>query len=175
MKPREKVILIIVAIVAVLFLFNMLFGGESDEESAAKKAQARLPEIKKMVEQSGKTIQEVALNDTELYRVSIIPGEPMADPFLKRDRSVLKANTRIGDSRFTYYGYVSLRGKKVAIVNGEEFTQSQSIMDTGYTLVSIEPKAVIVQGINAKSKTLEQVLIPIQEDIITFSEGSDAN
>jgi hypothetical protein len=46
--------------------------------------------------------------------------------------------------------------------------------ETGFTLLDIRPESVVLQGRNPQTGVLENVVVPIEEDIIKFVEEGDA-
>jgi hypothetical protein len=60
--------------------------------------------------------------------------------------------------------------RAMAVINEEECALGDPVADTGYTLLALTREAATIQGNNPTSGTLEKIVIPIREDIITFPE-----
>lgn len=169
MPNRQTILLILTGFALAYGAYSLLAGSDTGPAPAAVKSDK---ELAALVEQVDAALAEHALNPVEQHRMALLSGETVADPFLKREpkNGDSRLAMREGDDRFTYSGYIALGPTRYAVINESEYTTGQVVDDTGYAVVSITPEMVLLEGRNQGSGAMEQVAIPIQEDLITFAE-----
>ena len=89
------------------------------------------------------------------------------DPFLdeKSHRSWVQAKTTMKEKEkvaiaapkveFTYSGYIEVGGKRMAIVNGNEYKEGEALDINGYVLTSVSPARVVI--VNRATKAEQNV------------------
>lgn len=168
--PKRQTILLILTGLAVAFgAFSLMTTEDKSKDAARRKSDK---EFAAVIAQVDEALAKNALSAIEKHRMALIGGQDVADPFLKREKSngAGELATRQGDDRFAYSGYVSLGKIRIAVINDSEYKAGEPVDDTGYVVTSITPSMVVLKGRNPQNGTMDQVAVPIQEDVITFAE-----
>jgi len=171
MQKRQTILLIVMGLALVYAAFTFLTGGTKDT------AQQTTPkDFKELLEGVHAASIKASLDAVEQRRIDILSGEATSDPLLKRrgDKNEDKVATRTGDNRFVYNGFISLSGRKMALINDSEYSLGDLVDESGYTLIAIDDASVILKGRNPQTGQEDKVAIPIKEDIITFVEDKNA-
>lgn len=169
--PKRQAILLILMGLAVLYAAVTLVGGET-----ANAPRATAKDYTELLEGVKKASEQNALTEVEEHRIALLSGEESPDPLLKRDPAQGDAESaaRQGDARFVYSGFLSIGANKLAVINESEYREGELVGETGYTLLTIAPGQVTLEGHNAEKGGADKVAIPIQEDIISFVEDKNA-
>jgi hypothetical protein len=101
------------------------------------------------------------------YAVSMAETQWWNDPFLERTqyRAWAQAKesdavaTKEGKVIFTYTGYVEVKGKSMAIINGDEYALGEKLLTNRHVLKFIDPAKVIIQDLSTRQDTT----VPFQE------------
>ena len=169
--PKRQIILLVLMGAAIIFGAANLFLGSGEK---AQPVEARQEDLDKLTKQVDEMLASSKLTQVENYRLAILDGDGVTDPLAKAtpEAEDQELASRTGDERFTYSAYLSIGGMELAVINDEECTLGDPVADTGYTLATLNRERAVVQGHNPESGTMEKVVIPIQEDIVTFPEAS---
>lgn len=171
MPKRQLILLILMGLAVVYAGVDFLTSGSK----AGAPAEATSQELDTLKQQALAMLASQKLSEVEKYRISLLDEQDAGDPLLKHDpdsEGAMDLTARTGDSRFTYSAYLRFGDLVLGVLNNEECALGDPVADTGYTLTSLTKDAATVQGTNPESGQPEKVLIPIQEDIITFPEQS---
>lgn len=169
--PKRQLILLILMGLAALYGASTLLLGSGRQD---RPVEARQEDLDKLTKQVDEMLAPSKLTPVETYRLAILDGAGVADPLAKAtpDAQDQELASRTGDERFTYSAYLNIGGMELAVINDEECTLGDPVADTGYTLDTLNRERAVVQGHNPETGTMEKVVIPIQEDIVTFPEES---
>ncbi|WP_461208243.1 hypothetical protein [Desulfocurvus sp. DL9XJH121] len=168
MPKRQLILLILMGLTVAFAAADLLFG-----DAPAPPAEARQEDLDKLVKQVDTLLAAQKLTDVEAYRISLLGGPDAGDPLVKlgpADQADKDVASRTGDDRFTYTAFMRFGDQAMAVINDEECAPGDPVADTGYTLLGVTREAATIQGNNPTSGTLEKIVIPIREDIITFPE-----
>jgi hypothetical protein len=101
------------------------------------------------------------------YAVSMAETQWWNDPFLDRNQyrawGQTKENEVVaakeGAVKFAYTGFVEIKGRTMAIINGDEYSKGEKLLTNRHVLKSIDPAKVVIQDlINGQDMT-----VPFQE------------
>lgn len=101
------------------------------------------------------------------YAVSMAETQWWNDPFLERNqyRAWIQAKesetiaAKEGKVIFTYTGFVEVKGKRMAIINGDEYALGEKLLTNRHVLKLIDPLKVIIQDLS----TRQDITVPFQE------------
>ena len=169
--PKRQIILLVLMGLAVLYGASTLLLGDGKQDRPWRARQEDLDKLSKQVDEM---LAPSKLTPVEAYRLAILDGDGVADPLAKASPETQEQElaSRTGDERFTYSAYLNIGGMELAVINAEECTLGDPVADTGYTLATLNRERAVVQGNNPETGIMEKVVIPIQEDIVTFPEES---
>ena len=83
------------------------------------------------------------------YLISKIESEWKNDPFSKLENGSEKGRKSAGDleiSDFIYSGFIKLGNKMLAVIDGMEYTTGERIKASGYKIIRITPKKVVINN-----------------------------
>ncbi|MEW6673274.1 MAG: hypothetical protein AB1427_16355 [Thermodesulfobacteriota bacterium] len=168
MAKREKIILVVMAIVVAFGLYDLLFSS-----GAKKKPVAMVTGV----DETNKFISDVAnsfkddFTETSMYIIRQAKSEWGRDPFWKTERrpeakADAKAEAVVESRKETkaqevrvYTGYLEMNDQKLAIINGAEYELGDELGRGGPVIKSIDPKQVII----ADPGTAEEIVLPLNE------------
>ena len=117
------------------------------------------------------TISEALGKDASNSNGSLILGraekEWSSDPFLdeksfrawSQTREQVKEAVAAPKINFVYSGYLEVNRKRIAIINGMEYKEGESLDTKGYSLKSVSPSNVVIEN----RTTRVTLNIPLQE------------
>ncbi|MBU1001954.1 MAG: general secretion pathway protein GspB [Proteobacteria bacterium] len=169
--PKRQAILLILMGLAVIYAAFTLIGGDSTASTPRTTAK----DFTELLEGVKKSTELNALTEVEEHRITLLSGEESPDPLLKRDpiQGDADSTARQGDTRFVYSGFLRIGAKRLAVINNSEYSEGELVDETGYTLLTIAPGQVTLEGRSAENGGTDKVAIPIQEDIISFVEDKN--
>lgn len=140
---REKIILIIVALVAAGGLLSIATdirkSKERDEDpvSAAGK-------LGSFIQSTQASLMAAPLTDEHKYVLTRANAEWPGSPFIE-ERAMLKAAREVA-RQFSYSGFLAIEEKEFAIINGLEYQEGDAVEPGGYIVHRIAADAVILRG-----------------------------
>ncbi|MCK9239205.1 hypothetical protein [Desulfocurvus sp.] len=175
--PKRQVLLLVVMVLALAYAgYDFLLADKGRDPGALAAERAR------RLEAVASSVRDVVAKDRltaiEAYRLTrVAPGQG-PDP-LVRTRPPAGGGEDVDEileagGRFVYSGMVALGASRLAVVNDSEYRTGELVGETGFSLVDIRADAVVLQGRNPQTGALENVIVPIEEDIINFVEEGDA-
>ncbi|WP_428565363.1 MAG: hypothetical protein ACP59X_04150 [Solidesulfovibrio sp. DCME] len=148
MSRREKIILAVTCIVAVVGLWIGL-GGNTVREHLAPSAGNEAAQAGAMLA----NIKETALTPTEIALLGAINSPWPAKAFYDKPFADQGAKPVAAQPRYT--GYVELGSGRLAVVDGMEYQVGDALESGGYKVVSIAPDQVVLESlVNAQRMTL---------------------
>jgi len=175
MAKREKILLVVVGLVALYFVYTTFLSGEAQEKKAQSTVSvAKLYDDKKMDEiiaKANKVADEYKVNDREAHLLELAETSWERMPFFDRakdrvpeaveEETVLKSAENLD---LHYTGLVVMGDKKLAIINGLEYELMEELEVGGYYLTAIEEEQVILGQINSKGELVDKLTVPLEED-----------
>ena len=154
MSKREKIILGITAIVAVVGIFMMFFDPAMKKTKSAGPASMSTLELQKLVDDMSEKIMEDNLSGKDAYIIELATApwenDPFSDVALPDDtKSVIDE-----DVKMVYSGFVQIGPRLLAVINGMEYQAGEELAQPGYVLDSITPEKVVIKVGNRKTISL---------------------
>ncbi|WP_028586640.1 hypothetical protein [Desulfocurvus vexinensis] len=177
--PKRQIVLIAALVLALGYAgYDLLLAGKggADQQALAAEQDRKLEAVAASVREA---VDKDRLTTVEAYRLTLVAPGGTADPLVRARPGEGPGGEQASQvleqgGRFFYSGLVALGGSLLAIVNDSEYRTGELVGETGFTLMDIRPDAVVLQGRNPQTGTLENVVVPIEEDIINFVEEGDA-
>jgi len=166
MEKRELIILGIMAVVVLYGAFTFLAGKSRNKTSAPPALSSS--ELKTMAGDLAISMARDILTPAEAYTIARAEAEWLHDPFYERKayRGLLhsRETTKTGVDTakkitFNYTGYIEYGGRKMAIINGLEYTTGDGLETKGYMLRQISLSKVTIENTDSRVK----IEVPIEE------------
>jgi hypothetical protein len=159
MSKREKIILVVMAVVVVAGLYMLVM------DSGAKKsvADTSLAEAKSAKTAVSKEMGNLALSETANYAIQSVNAPWSRDPFRKMSPEKNGPSVDKEDKpgvTFRYTAYVAIGKTRVGVINGREYEPGELLKEPGYRLVNVEPTKVVIAG-PGKDNT---IIIPREDE-----------
>jgi len=138
---REKLILIVVAVVVIYGVYALMIAPSSDRAISPADTPKKRAEID-FVKLEGE-VAGVMKEKVDLYTIARIGDENLwySDPFYK---GVMAAHA--GEQiNFVYTGYLELENKRYAVINGLDYGWGDELEIGGYFIKGINPSKVIIE------------------------------
>jgi hypothetical protein len=159
MSKREKIILLIMAVIVVAGSY-MLLTDSGTNPSVSDTTMAEATHAKQAV---GKEIANLSLSDSAQYAVQQVNIPWPSDPFRKMSlEQDVQSELRDGAGSaiaFLYTAYVAIGGTSVGVINGREYEPGEMLEEPGYRLLSVGPEKVVIAG-PGKDNT---IVVPYQD------------
>lgn len=172
--PKRQMFLLVLMGAALVFGAYSLLTADSVKKGAGLNTAPQLDAIVKSVQEA---VAKERLSDLQTFRLSRVRPEAVGDPFLRtsEDKGGEEyASATDEDGRFVYSGMISLGGAGFAVINDSEYKVGENVGETGYVLADIREDAVVLRGRDPQSGALQNLMVPIQDDLINFVEDGDA-
>lgn len=173
--PKRQIFLLALMGLAVVFGAYSLLTADSGKSAGGKDIGPQLDGIVKSVQAA---VDKERLSDLEAFRLSRVRPEAVGDPFLRapEDAEGGEEYTSATDEngRFVFSGVISVGRASFAIINDSEYKVGETVDETGFVLADIRPDAVVLRGRDPQSGALQNLMVPIQDDLINFVEDGDA-
>jgi len=164
LNKRQIIILVIMGIVVVYGAYEFTFG--SSARKAGTEIKSNSAEISSFVSGLTSELAKDLSAGTDAYIISRAEAEWQKNPFLERSlykvwtaREGAAAGKNIAAVKIIYSGYVDSGKKKMAIVNGVEYSVGEKLEIEGYVLKKITNSNIVVSNRNTGS----EVEVHIQE------------
>ena len=155
MSKREKIILAITVIVAVVGIFMMLFDPTMKKTDSAKPSSMSTLELQQLVNDMSEKIMQDKLSDKDAYVIELATAQwendPFSDVMLPDDTA---KNVIDEDVKMVYSGFVQVGPKLLAVINGVEYQAGEELLQPGYVVDSITPEKVVIKVGNRKTISL---------------------
>jgi len=161
---RQKIILGVMAIVILYAAVDFLIPPRKNPAIDPKQKQE---ELNAFVTTLTATLGKDASKNLGPLIFSRAEREWPRDPFLdeRSHRSWVHAKTAVKEKakdviaapeiEFTYTGYLEVGGKRMAIVNGNEYNEGETLDVEGYVLTNVSPAGVVI--VNQATKAEQKV------------------
>ena len=178
MSKREKIIVLVMALVVFYGVYTLFFSGP--KKSVGSATGGRADELNKMITDLAVGLSKEGPTEVDKYIAATAEGPWEKDPLFKEKISLSKdgvavqaasgkkadrAVVVVPDFSFTYSGYLEMAGVKIAIINGMEYEIGDDIIGGPYILRDINPSKVVigVKGVEGKEG---EISVPIEEEIL---------
>jgi hypothetical protein len=150
MKKREKIILVIMALVVLYGAYELFFASAGKKEIPGKKEFVKTTNtVDELIKKVNNALNEVTVTDVERYIIASAEAKWANDPFLfiKPKRGGGVPGTGPEDQvNIRYTGYIEMGDLRLAILNGMEYESGEEILPGGYILRVVKPDRVVVQN-----------------------------
>jgi hypothetical protein len=163
LNKRQIIILVVMGVVVLYGAYEFIFAGPA--RKAATEVKSDSVEIKTLVSGLTTEFTKNSAAGIDAYIISRAEANWSQNPFLERnlykELAAREATTGKNASavKIIYSGYVDSGRKKMAIVNGIEYSAGEKMEMEGYVLKQITKSKVVISNKNTGS----EVEIPIQE------------
>ena len=178
MSKREKIIVLVMALVVFYGVYALFFSGP--KKSVGSAAGGRAGELNKMITDLAVGLSKEGPTEVDKYIAAMAEGPWEKDPLFKENISLSRdrvagheakgkkadqAVVVVPDFSFTYSGYLEMAGVKIAIINGMEYEIGDDIVGGPYILRDINPGKVVigVKGVEGKEG---EISVRIEEEIL---------
>ena len=168
MKRRETIIIILMIVAIVYAAYSFIF--DQPEESS-------IPGITSITESGdaskglskfvARVLRKINKKNSvvDVHIIKMAMAEWKRDPFMSSDlyeESGIKGGRRFGKSKneIIYSGYIKLGKKMLAVINGIEYEEGETLETGVYIVSDIMPSAVVLK--NNVNKT---ITLPLEETI----------
>ncbi len=170
-SKRELAIFGVTALVVLFGAFSLLSGGSG--KKAAGPAVKKTTDLQTLSSDVATAMGKQIISARDAYVIARAETDWQRDPFFERkayremvsppppEKEAPKAAVAEPKkaTTFHYTGYMEFGGKKIAIINGVEYTLGEALETPGYVLKSIAADKVSIEN-NASRARIE---IPLQE------------
>ena len=164
---KRQIIIIIAAVLAASYgLYEFMSGGISSKATKTNKSDSGGKNI--VMDSLTSDLIKDRLSGVDVYVISRAEADWQKNPFWERnsyrewankDKSDVKISEAAPVAKIVYSGYVEAGNKKMAVINGVEYSVGDKLEVGGYVLKKITATKVIL---NDKNEKIEKE-IPIQE------------
>ncbi len=163
MSNREKIILALMALAILYGAYTYL--GPSDQGELPAQAGRNMEALNAYVLGIAGSMPKLSLSETEKYVMASAVTRWPEDPFLRTRVPEPQVAARPSESMrpeevdAVYTGYVEMGGRRLAIINGREYTQGEELEVSGLVVRRIDPGKVEL-GTPGSNRT---VIIPLED------------
>ncbi len=157
MKISREKIIVIVATMAMLYLIFDLFVAPMIWKKTSSVETEKVDNEKLMTEMAELGKKDGSM-DTLIYTTSRVDTNWPSDPFLIENLAAASA-VETQKNKYAYMGFVSLGGRKMAVVNGFEYQIGDKLPPDNFIVMGISENAVILEDAISRSR----VSIPVQD------------
>jgi hypothetical protein len=163
LNKRQIIILVVMGVFVLYGAYEFIFAGPA--RKAATEVKSDSVEIKTLVSGLTNELTKDSAGGIDAYIIGRAEADWPKNPFLERNlykELVAREGTAgkdVAAVKIIYSGYVDSGRKKLAIVNGIEYSAGEKLEMEGYVLKQITKSKVVISNRNTGS----EVEIPIQE------------
>ncbi|RLB90901.1 MAG: hypothetical protein DRH26_08865 [Deltaproteobacteria bacterium] len=144
MEKREKIILILAGLVLLYGAFDYFILSSDKNETMQSETENKFTGFLESINASltSLNILEQKKSNPD-YFISMIESEWKNDPFskIKRNQKTTIDKEMAG---LMYSGFIKFGNKMLAVIDGMEYTTGENIKDSGYKIIRISSKNVIL-------------------------------
>ena len=166
MNRRERVIVGFMVLAGLYGAYDFLFGaGGPTGAGGARRQDAELQQFVNEVTSKMALPDDSPAKDYILERARQSDPWPQ-DPFAVADTAAITVQGDVQETGagvradFAYTGYVALGERRMAIVNGVEYFEGETLANSGYLLYRVGPGEVEVRAIDGEQRRI----VPLTED-----------
>ena len=164
MKQREKIILGL-ALIAVVYAIYVLFFAGSPKQ-ADQNTEPGLEDAKTFAQDMTNRLGTNDVLTRDMYILVQATAEWKRDLFLRSGHSLTEiedseqAAGKMEEIQFTYTGYLEMKNKKLAVINGMEYEEGESLGLYGYWVKDISPTQITISS----KEQNNMMVLTLQED-----------
>jgi hypothetical protein len=166
MSKREKIILFVMALTLIYGFYVFFLEDTSPPGVASLNPSARLDKFNKFITNVAEQTKG-GLSDVDSFVIENLATKWKKDPLLNaakdfrfdKDRPEL-ANASSEQIGIKYSGFLQMGDIKMAIIDGQEYEQGDTLQPSGYTVGTIYPDRVIIIIRSGKYN----VTVPLEEN-----------
>lgn len=173
MSGRERIILGIMALALLYGAYEFLFAKAKTADAPAS-PEAQQSDLMAFTRTVAEGLGKSAYTEADAYAISQAAAPWLKDPFLRSVMRVRPEPDTASDATreqqlespavsFRYTGYLGLGNVRMAIINGSEYREGDSLEPEGYYVKSIGPRQVAI-GVRGKEKS---ILLQLEEPNLT--------
>jgi hypothetical protein len=173
MTKREKIIIVTMILTILYGTYELFIGVPSKKAKRVKAVSAVSESVKtdntgivrsKLFSQMSDTLKEDDAARAETYVAGRAEDDWKGDPFssahiVRSERKDVSIGS-LDEVKLVYSGYLEIGSKKVAIVNGVDYTVGDELEMGGYTVKQISPASVTVVNQRGGGK----IIVPFLEE-----------
>jgi hypothetical protein len=173
MTTREKIIVGIMCLAIIYGAFDLTVSRKSRRTTPTPVGNT-IHELKSFVSEIDQKLNSQQLAKEYPYVINQVVASWEKDPFIQSAKPLQKrlnsdpkeqrSKLRTERASFNYSGYIQLGTTRMAIINGMEYAEGESLADKTYYVKSISPQSVII----GKVQGSDTIQLPISE----FDSGS---
>ncbi len=144
MEKREKIILILAGLALLYGVFDYFILSPDKNAVMQSETESKFTDFLENINATLASLEILEQKKTNAdYLISMIESEWKNDPF-----SLIKRNQKTEIDKETadlmYSGFIRLGNKMLAVIDGMEYTIGENIKDSGYKIIQISSKNVIL-------------------------------
>ena len=168
MNRREQIIVGLMVLVCLYGAYEFLLG--NGKTPAGRRVQNQGADLKQFVSE---VTEKMSLSEASPARGYVLatmrqPDRWAKDPFgddLPPETLTIHADTdeaqpTVRQTSFAYTGYMAMGDRRMAIVNGSEYFEGESLAQSGYQLYRVTPGEIEVRSTDGDNRQI----IPLTED-----------
>jgi hypothetical protein len=164
LNKRQIIIIILTAIAALYGIYEFMSGGLSPKTATTQKSDSSVKDGL-MSNLTGDLMKDT-LSGVDVYIISKAEADWQRNPFWEKtsyrdwaNKDNVKTGEEVAAAKIIYSGYVDSGKKKMAVINGLEYSEGDKLEISGYVLKKITAAKIVLSN---KSEKIEKE-IPIQE------------
>lgn len=157
---KRQIVILAIMVIAILFAVYDFFIGQPASKKA--KTEAKPVEVESFVNTVTNDIVKEKITGIDTYIIKKAEMEWNKNPFWTKSEYREFAGKEAGggiEAKIMYSGYVDTGRKRMAIINGFEYTPGDALELEGYVLKSVTPAQILI----VNRETGSELIIPIQE------------
>ena len=160
MAKRERILLVLV--IAIVLVGGYFFFFASPQVGVKQEdPEVRLARVRQTVESFTQNLKNADLTRAERYALERTSAEWGEDPFYAKRYVVREEQQRVERPKFAYSGFMAMGNRKMAIINGMEYSVGEELEIGGYMLRDINPDRVVLEVKGME----ERFTVPYEEEV----------
>jgi hypothetical protein len=154
LNKRQIIILVLMACAVLYAVYELFFAGSAKNSTATIQKSAVSMDSSAAVPSINEPLAAV-----NAYIITRAEADWPRNPFIERNaykdwtaREGAAAGTTVAAVKIIYSGYLDAGAKKMAIINGLEYSPGEKLEMEGYVLKEIRPSKVIISNRNTGSE-----------------------
>jgi type II secretory pathway component PulC len=157
MSKREKAIVLLTFVAILYGVYSLLFASASENDTKGRAA--GFDETCKLAIEAARNVFKDASSEIDTYIMTRAETAWKRELFLRSDSFFQStafpdpAGNSADEKKFIYSGFVASAEKRLAIINGVEYAQGETLNGTDYFVREISPDRVLL-GLARKKTTM---------------------
>ena len=160
MAKRDRMLLILVVGIVLVGGYFMFFS--APEVAVVQEGpEIQLAQVRQTVDSFAANLKNADLTKAEQYALDRTAAEWGEDPFYAKKYVVRDEKQKIERPKFTYSGFIAMGKRKMAIINGMEYSVGEELEIGGYVLRDVNPDRVVLEVKGME----ERFTVPYEEEV----------